>query len=110
MQRALCRSFVVSSRKGLLQSAKVRSQTSEWSLDSLAVEQGETIDFIVDIGDELHSDQFQWAATITDGAASESGLTWKSDQDFPRYQAAQLSGWEQLAQVLLSSNEFLFVD
>jgi hypothetical protein len=104
------RSFVVSSRSGLLQSAKVLHQTSEWKLESLDVDAGETIDFVVDIGDELNSDQFLWDVTIADGVPSENDVAWNSAKDFPRDIAEQLTGWEQLAQVLLSSNEFLFVD
>jgi mono/diheme cytochrome c family protein len=104
------RSFVVSSRSGLLQSAKVKHQTSDWNLNSLEVEAGETIDFVVDIGDELNSDQYLWSMTIADGAASENNLAWNSEKDFPKDITQQLNGWEQLAQVLLSSNEFLFVD
>ncbi|MBX3440974.1 MAG: PSD1 domain-containing protein [Planctomyces sp.] len=103
------RAFVVSSRTGLLQFAKVHQQTSEWSLAALTVEPGETIDFIVDIGDELNSDQYLWSVTLTEQGV-EAPVRWSSTEDFPRATPTQLSPLEQLAQVLLSSNEFLFVD
>jgi hypothetical protein len=104
------RTFIVSSRAGLLQAAKVHAQTSEWNLNSIDVEPGETIDFVVDIGDVLNSDQHHWSVTLTEAADAPDVVVWNSVTDFSQKIVEQLSGWEQLAQVLLSSNEFLFVD
>ena len=70
---------------------------------------GDTIDFVVDIGDTLNSDQYLWTCTISE-ASTESPRAWNSDTDFPRDGSNQLLPLEQLAQVLLCSNEFLFVD
>ena len=57
----------------------------------------------------LNSDQYLWTCTISD-ATTESPRSWNSEADFPRDTNDQLSPLEQLAQVLLCSNEFLFVD
>jgi hypothetical protein len=81
----------------------------------MSVSAGDTIDFVVDIGDELNSDQFLWSCSITPVAGTmpaAGGVTiaWDSQRDFPSGDLPQLSPLEQLAQVLLCSNEFLFVD
>ena len=74
------------------------------------VQAGETIDFVVDIGDVLSSDQYLWEATISETANPDHELVWDSKRDFPQDTVNQLSPWEQLAHVLLCTNEFLFVD
>ena len=104
------RAFVVSSKNGLLQFVKVHHDTSMLNAESIAVSKGETIDFVVDIGDILNSDQYLWQATIEDTTKSDSPTAWNSTTDFPRTSVNKLSAWEQLAQVLLCTNEFMFVD
>ncbi len=101
------RGFIISSRRGQLAYQLVRLRTADFNVESFDVEAGETIDFVVDIHEVLNSDQYDWTAKITD-ASTET--TWNSERDFPNTAVHQLTGWEQLAQVLLCSNEFLFVD
>ncbi len=103
------RAFIVSSQTGLLQSAKAYQQALPLNVESLQVMPGDTISFVVDIGDTLNSDQYLWISTISK-AAAELPRSWNSNTDFPRDVSDQLSQLEQLAQVLLCSNEFLFVD
>ena len=103
------RAFIVSSKTGSLQSTKAHQQTLPLNVESLQVMPGDTIDFVVDIGDTLNSDQYLWTCTIRE-AEAESRRSWNSDTDFPPHTNDQLSPLEQLAQVLLCSNEFLFVD
>jgi len=103
------RAFIVSSQSGTLQSAKVYQQAIPLNIESLHVKPGDTIDFVVDIGDTLNSDQYLWTCILSE-ATVESPRSWNSDTDFPRDTHDQLSPLEQLAQVLLCSNEFLFVD
>ena len=108
------RAFVVSSRSGQLASAAIHHRTVEMNVDSLSVQAGDTIDFLVDIGEVLNSDQFLWNVTITasNGAFGDSagGTVWNSQADFTGDPTVPLQPWEQLAQVLLCCNEFLFVD
>ena len=82
------------------------------NVDAMAVEAGETIDFVVDIGDELNTDQYFWRCQISETSATESNpsIAWNSESDFPRNTTDRLTPLEQLAQVLLCSNEFLFID
>ena len=109
------RGFIVSGRTGLLASATLQKNTANLSVDKREVQAGETIDFIVDLGSELNSDQFLWEITLRrDGPAAPDGPAaadnWNSRADFTPNTQSQLNPWEQLAQILLCSNEFLFVD
>lgn len=103
------RAFIASSNSGQLQSTAIHQKTVELNVDALKLKAGETIDFVVDIGDILHSDQYHWTATITD-LSPANPTVWNSQADFPRGEQLVLTPWEQLVQVLVCSNEFLFVD
>ncbi len=104
------RVFITTSAQGQLQSATIHQKTIDLDGDDLSLKTGDTIDFIVDIGGILNSDQFLWTASITEISNAENSTVWNSQADFPRDQHQTLSPWEQLAQVLVCSNEFLFVD
>lgn len=114
------RAFIVSSRSGLLQSAKAHKQTVAMNVESIAVEPGDTLDFLVDIGDVLNSDQYFWRCQLVDASEEKSVAAevtvksspakWNSEADFPRNTVNLLTPLEQLAQVLMCSNEFMFVD
>jgi hypothetical protein len=114
------RAFIVSSRSGVLQSAKAHKQTVAMNVDSIAVEPGDTLDFLVDIGDVLNSDQYFWRCQLAEASAGSPEAIaknvesppgkWNSEADFPRNTVNLLTPLEQLAQVLMCSNEFMFVD
>ncbi len=106
------RYWIISSRQGVLKTALVHQQEVQVKLDQVAVEAGETIDFVVDIHQQLNSDQYLWAPKITalSGGTPESGTNWDAERDFHGPPVQHLKAWEQLAQVLLSSNELMFVD
>jgi hypothetical protein len=104
------RGFIVSSRVGLLKSEKAHNRTAPMKLETLNVEAGDTVDFVVDIGDVLNTDQFLWPCTLTAIGRSASPSLWNSETDFPQNTLQELTPLEQLAQVLLCSNEFMFVD
>ena len=102
----------MSSRVGLLGSATIHAKSIELNVATLAVEAGETIDFLVDIGAGLNSDQFLWEISLTDiqQDLENPAKEWDAKSDFPADTSLPLTAWEQLAQMLLCSNEFLFVD
>jgi hypothetical protein len=110
------RAFLVSSRDGILQSANVHQKTIDLNPDPVKVEQGDTIDLLVDIGDVLNSDQYDWRCTIaelpvaSDADVNKAAVRWSSEADFTRNATQILTPLEQLAQVLLCSNEMMFVD
>ena len=101
------RAFVVSSRDGELKAVTIHKSKSDMSATNLAVKASDTIDFIVDIGGTLNSDQFLWAPVI-----KTEGTTWDARAEFdgPKPAPVLLTPWEQYAQVLLLANDFAFVD
>jgi len=104
------RGRMVSSRAGQLGSATVHNRRADFNVEQLDVEAGEIIDFAVDIGGTLNNDQFEWDVTIRTIADDKSESVWNSAADFPGVETGKLDPWEQLVQVLLSANEFSFVD
>jgi hypothetical protein len=106
------RAFIVSSQAGSLATAMVHKNTASLTVESREVRAGETIDFVVDIGNELNSDQFLWEMTLRPAPRDNgaSAAAWNSRADFTPDTKSQLNAWEQLAHVLLCSNEFLFID
>ena len=112
------RAFISHSGRGLLRSTRLHQATEELNLEALPMQQGDTVDFIVDINEGLNSDQFLWSPKVaavpatavagaTDAVRSE---TWDALKDFTGSAAQPLNGWQQLAQTLMLTNEFVFVD
>ena len=84
---------------------------AEIKLEKIELKKGDTLDFIVDYRDGLNSDMFKWAPVIK--ATESEPSEWSAKKDFagpPPPPPQPLDAWEQYAQVLLLSNEFLFVD
>lgn len=104
------RAFIISSRGVVLKSAQIHQKTVDLNIEALPVAAGETIDFVVDIDKVLNSDQYLWTATLAETQNGESPTTWNSKKDFVVEPKSNLTAWEQLAQMLLCSNEFMFVD
>ena len=101
------RAFIVSPATDVFLAATLHQGSHKHQIDELTVAQGDTIDFVVDIDKVLNSDQYHRWSTITE---ISGGAVWNSESDFTPNAAQRLNGWEQLAQALLCSNEFLFVD
>jgi hypothetical protein len=107
---------IVSSRDGVLASYTLHNRTAAAQIEPVNVKKGDTLDFVVDRNADLNSDDFEWSPTIADlGPTPPDGgpKSWDAKKEFrpaPAPPPAPLTAWEQLAQVLLESNEFLFVD
>ena len=101
------RGFIVSSRDGLLKNATVHKSKADFSATNVVMKAGDTLDFVVDIGNTLSHDQFLWSPTL-----HADGQSWSARDEFdgPRAAPRFLTPWEQYAQVLLLANEFAFVD
>ncbi len=101
--------FIVHNRLGELKRVTVPPRANMgMHVKSVEVQPGDTIDFIVDPRDEHTNDNFTWTPLIR-GAGSE----WHAQKQFagpPPPKPAPLSPWEKFAQVLLETNEFVFVD
>jgi hypothetical protein len=110
------RAFVSHSRLGKLLGTKLHGSKADLSLAAIAFQKGETLDFIVDIDIGLNSDQFLWSPQLsaTQAIAGSGGdmpaEVWDAKKDFTASPKTTLTSWEQLAQVLMLSNEFMFVD
>ena len=104
------RAFVISSQGGVQHAISIHHDVKQIGIKTMNVSKHDTIDFLVDIGDVLNSDQYHWKVTIQEKTGEQSPLTWDSVSDFDTLSVKQLDGWEQLAQVMLCSNEFMFVD
>jgi hypothetical protein len=77
---------------------------------NIALAAGDSVDFVTDCGATLDHDQFNWTVTLRLGAANDAGEVWDSASGFHGPLELPLTRWQQLAQVLLMSNEFAFVD
>jgi hypothetical protein len=77
-------------------------------IDSIAVLAGDTLDLIVDSQVDTNSDTFEWTVQIkyTEGDLAE----YRSRRDFQTLSAELSDAWTQLAQSLLATNEFCFID
>ncbi len=104
---------IVSGRRGQLAEWAVAHGKAAAELGWVTVEAGETLDFLVEPRTNENSDSFRWAPTIQrldPPAGAETA--WRAARDFggPLKTQAPLDPWQRYAQVLLSANEFVFVD
>jgi hypothetical protein len=103
--------------------AVVHNSRASLSTEPLQLTAGTTIDFVADVREILNSDQHLWMATIDEVLPAadptpsspappqpESAPHWSSRADFAGPEPIQLTRLEQLAQVLLISNEVTFID
>ncbi len=111
------RARIVSSRRGQLGSWLAHGTEEPTDLSDVAVEAGESIDFVVDArGREMHG-SFIWSPVLRMDAITEDKsekTVWDAAKDFPSkapaIPATAFDLWERYAQVLLESNEFVFLD
>jgi hypothetical protein len=111
------RGRIVSSRSGEAGTWVSKNGKQATEVKELPVERGDTIDFVVEAQESENSDSFTWAPIVTvirDGAGMSAAANrrWNAQRDFSgtREFPVALTPWEQYAQVLLSANEFVFVD
>lgn len=104
--------FIVSSRQGELWRGTARHGKTPAIVRDVAVLAGETVDFVVESGATADYDNFAWAPAIAapSGDDTIAARGWSAREEFHGPDSTQLTPREQLAQVLLMSNEFLFVD
>lgn len=112
------RGWAISNRKGVLGKWRVNpppppadgisykaNPSVDTDLKSIDVEQGEIIDFVVDSVNDYEADDFQWSPVLTIG-----NQKWDARAQFSGPAIRPLTPREQLAQVLLLTNEFAFLD
>lgn len=99
------RGRIISSRLGEIASWSVNGSSAETKLTGIAVEKGDTIDFVVDGRSDPENDNFSWSPILKSGTT-----VWNAKNDFVGPSAQPLNIWARYAQVLLQTNEFAFVD
>jgi hypothetical protein len=107
------RGRIISSRHGVLGTWLAAGEEVETSVSPVRVRPGDQIDFVVDCRENDGSDGFNWRVTLRLADAAGQTRVWNSAEEFtgpPVDQEPSLSPWEKLAQVLLMSNEFAFID
>jgi mono/diheme cytochrome c family protein len=112
------RARVISSRTGQLGEWIVdRSNgvSARIALPKVSVKAGEILDFTVDCRETTTSDGFRWVPTIRllvmpEKAPKGMQTVWDSQADFKAPPPPKLSPLEQMAQALIITNEFMFID
>ncbi len=107
------RGRIVSSAQGKLGEWLVHNTKATTNVERVEVKRGDTIDFVADMRADLGFDSFTWAprvryAEATTGKAEAFNA--KADFAGPQKEHQPLTPWEKYAQVLLLSNEIMFVD
>jgi hypothetical protein len=114
------RARIVCGNTGLLGEWTATTNSVRTAVKTCAVKKGDTIDFAVDCLGDATGDTFKWAPLVTmidaesRAAMVSSGqpTVWDAKANFvdPAKLPKPLGAWAKLAQVLLLSNEFAFVD
>jgi hypothetical protein len=101
---------VISSRQGELATWRLHNRKAESKIEPVELKEGDTLDFVVTIDRSLNNNDFLWSPAIK---AVDGKGGWDGKKDFagpPAPPPEPLAGWEKYVQVLLLSNEFVFVD
>lgn len=113
------RALIISSRTGLLKEAMATPQQKRVSLamNKVEVKKGEVLDFAISSENSTDSDSFEWVPEIhlvqPDGKTemlTHSRLDFCGKDAWPLNRQRTQSPLTQLAQALMMSNEFMFVD
>jgi hypothetical protein len=107
------RVFVLSDRSGVLKEVLVEpKQTVEVVVGGVRLEAGERVTFAVGSDGDTHSDSFEWKLAVYEGdrLISDARRDFCGLNGWPINRAKPQTPLAQLAQVLMMSNEFQFVD
>jgi hypothetical protein len=90
--------------------AEPKKKSHKTTADGLAVKAGDTIDFIVDLVSTVEHDTFTWPVILHLDSEGSAATSWDSSATFRKPKFQPIDVWARYAQVLLLSNEFVFVD
>lgn len=101
------RARIISSREGLLGEWMVHNSSAQTDLATVTVQNGDTIDFMIDPMTSDNSDATNWSPKIfsTDGKQA-----WDAKANFSPPPAEPMTRLALYAQALMMTNEFLFID
>lgn len=92
-------------------SRKVFAGEASVDLADVNVAAGQSVDFVADCNVNSSFDSFHWRITVEQIIDGRVVRTWQSDRDYsPLQPGKRLSATAQLAQALMMTNEFVFVD
>jgi Protein of unknown function (DUF1553)/Protein of unknown function (DUF1549)/Planctomycete cytochrome C len=101
------RATVVLNASKTIQSWTAHDKKLSTKLEWIDVSQGDTLDMVVDCMESPNHDSFGWSAQVR--FQDEQGSS-NSVDHFSGRQPTPSTAWHQLAQALLMTNEFCFVD
>lgn len=105
------RGRVIVGRLGIVGAWEARHGRASTTGSTIEVQAGDTVDFVTDCRGDHGYDSFRWTVTVRlEGVSELPHPIWNSTTDFQATMAPPIGRWEQLAQALLMSNEFAFVD
>lgn len=87
-----------------------KTQTISTNCENIDVKAGDIIDMVVDAKSNPTSDSFEWPLEMQLKSNSKVEEFSTVDSFFDKKTVRDYSSWEGLAQVLMMSNEFLYVD
>ncbi|AGA26110.1 PSD1 and planctomycete cytochrome C domain-containing protein [Singulisphaera acidiphila] len=102
------RGRIVASRSGTLGDWVAQHGNVPTRVERYEVKAGETIDFVVDGRTNPNFDTFGWSPVVR--KIGPARAEWKATAGFQGPATPPLNPWEEYAQVLLLTNEFMFVD
>jgi len=94
----------------LLAETVAANGTQTVAAGGIQLQAGQTVDFVVDCRSNSAHDSFRSKFVITQTVSGQPARLWNSEQDFRETPAPRLDPWAQLAQTLLLTNEFAFID
>jgi hypothetical protein len=112
------RARIVSSRHGTLGSWVAHGTEAPTAVSGIVVQRGDTLDFVTTTrGREQQTAGYLWAPVLrltrtASGETTPGETVWDAAKDF-KGEAPPLrllDAWERFAQILLESNEFMFID
>ncbi len=104
------RARLVSSRTGVISEWSAFNSRVPTTVERIEVTAGEWLDLVVEIGESDNSDSFKWSPVFQ--SLTPTTVVWDAAKDFkgPAKRVDPLNPWGKYAQVLLSANEFVFID
>jgi hypothetical protein len=105
--------YVVSSRDGILFTGVAQNSDLQAGVKRVELRAGETLDLVVGSRQTVSHDSYLWFPTLREVLPEGSSATpreWKADKQFDGPGTKPLTAWEQYAQALLLTNEFMFLD
>ena len=92
-------------------SVHVHNQSANVDTEAIELKAGDVIDFVADCGTNDSHDSFRWQIDIQQTINGQQVHTWQSQKQFSGAPpSVRLSPLTQLAQALIMTNEFMFVD